>query len=60
MVEQGQKPARIVASHLTDGTVDRTRPLWPIGQVARYDGVGDTNDAASFACVAESANTIGP
>jgi feruloyl esterase len=56
-VEQGQKPVRIVASHLTDGKADRTRPLCPFGQVARYGGVGNTNDATNFSCVA--ASTIG-
>jgi feruloyl esterase len=53
-VERGQKPARIVASHLTDGKVDRTRPLCPFGQVARYGGTGDTKDAANFSWVAAS------
>jgi len=53
-VERGQKPARMVASHLTDGKVDRTRPLWPFGQVARYGGTGDTNDAVNFSCAAAS------
>jgi feruloyl esterase len=52
-VEQGQKPARIVASHLTDGKVDRTRLLCPFGQVAKYAGLGDTNDATNFSCVPE-------
>ena len=52
-VEQGHKPVRIVASHLTDGEVDRTRPLCSLGHVAQYDGVGDTDDATSFSCVAE-------
>ena len=51
--EQNKKPARIEASHLTNGKVDRTRPLCPYGQVARYRGTGDTNDAANFSCVAE-------
>ena len=51
-VEHGKKPARLVASHLTDGKVDRTRPLCPYPQVARYNGTGDTNDAASFTCAA--------
>jgi len=51
-VERGQKPARMVASHLTDGKVDRTRPLCPFGQVARYGGTGDTNAAANFTCSA--------
>jgi feruloyl esterase len=52
-VERAQKPTRIVASHLTDGKVDKTRPLCPFGQVAKWNGKGDTNDAANFACVAE-------
>ncbi len=53
-VERGQKPTRIVAAHLTDGKVDKTRPLCPFGQVAKWNGTGDTNDAANFSCVAES------
>ena len=43
-VEQGQKPARIVASRLTDGKVDRTRPLCA-KPGAKCGGAGDTNDA---------------
>ena len=50
-VEQGKKPAQIVASHLTNGQVDKTRPLCPYPQVAKYKGTGDTNDAANFSCV---------
>jgi feruloyl esterase len=53
-VQTGVAPDRIVASHLTAGVVDRTRPLCPFGQVARWNGSGSTNDAASFACVAEA------
>jgi feruloyl esterase len=53
-VERRRNPARLVASHLTDGKVDRTRPLCPFGQVARYGGTGDTNDAANFSCAAAS------
>jgi feruloyl esterase len=51
-VEQGRKPSRIVASHLTEGKVDRTRPLCPFGQSAKYSGTGSTDDAANFSCVA--------
>jgi Tannase and feruloyl esterase len=58
-VERGQKPARIVASHLTGGKVDRTRPLCPFGQVAKYKGTGDTNEAANFSCAPESMDTTG-
>jgi feruloyl esterase len=53
-VEAGKKPARILASHASNGQVDKTRPLCPLGQVAKYVGSGSTNDAASFSCVAES------
>ena len=40
-----------LAAHRTRGTVDRTRPLCPHPRVARWDGVGDPDDAASFSCV---------
>jgi len=49
-VEQGVAPERIVASHLTHGAVDRTRPLCAYPRVAVYLGRGSTDDAASFAC----------
>ena len=51
-VEQGTAPDRIVASHLTNGKVDRTRPLCPYPQVAQYKGSGSTDDAANFVCTA--------
>ena len=51
-VEQGKKPAQIVASHLTNGRVDKTRPLCPYPQVAKYKGTGSTDDAANFLCIA--------
>jgi feruloyl esterase len=51
-VERGVPPARLVAARVTpDGAADRTRPLCPYPQVARWTGAGDTNDAATFACV---------
>ena len=34
----------------TDRQVDRTRPLWPYPQAAKYKGSGNIDDAASFAC----------
>jgi feruloyl esterase len=49
-VEKGQAPARVVASHSTNGRIDRTRPLCPYPQVARYKGTGSTDEAANFTC----------
>jgi len=54
-VQTGRSPARILASHITAGKVDRTRPLCPYGQTARWNGSGSTNDAANFACVVDPA-----
>ncbi len=51
-VEQGKAPERIIASHATAGATDRTRPLCPYPQVARYKGSGSTDDAGCFDCVA--------
>lgn len=48
-VERGVAPDKIVA---TQSEPQRSRPLCPYPQVARHDGTGDVNDAASFACVA--------
>jgi feruloyl esterase len=53
-ISTGTAPARIIASHVTAGVVDRTRPLCPYGQVAQWDGRNSTNDASSFACVSAS------
>jgi feruloyl esterase len=53
-IQAGTAPERIEASHLTDGKVDRTRPLCPFGQVARWNGSGSSDDAANFACVASA------
>ena len=42
-VERGVPPDRLVAARMTpDGTVDRTRPLCPYPQLARWTGAGDT------------------
>jgi feruloyl esterase len=51
-VEHGAAPSQIVASHLTNGAVARTRPLCQYGRIAHYKGAGSTDDAASFECVA--------
>ena len=49
-VEKGKAPEQIIASHLTSGKVDRTRPLCPFPQVAQYKGSGSIDDAANFVC----------
>jgi feruloyl esterase len=50
-VEQGKAPEVMIASHADrSDTVDRTRPLCPYPQVARYKGAGSTDDAANFTC----------
>jgi feruloyl esterase len=51
-VEHGKAPDALVASHSSDGKVDRTRPLCPYPQVARYKGTGSIDEAASFVCAA--------
>lgn len=50
--EHGKPPAEIVASHLTAGTVDRTRPLCPFPQIAQYKGTGSIDQAENFVCKA--------
>jgi feruloyl esterase len=49
-VEQAKAPDRIIASRLNNGKVDRTRPLCPFPQVAKYKGTGSTDDASNFVC----------
>ncbi len=49
-VEEGKAPDRIIASGWNNGKIDRTRPLCPYPQVAKYKGTGSTDDAASFVC----------
>ena len=56
-VEHGIAPDRIVATKFMGDDpasgVALTRPLCPYPEVAHWTGVGDTNDAANFACVAD-------
>ena len=54
-VEDGQAPERLLATKLgEDDEVTMTRPVCPYPQVAVYDGSGDPNDEASFACAIPS------
>ena len=53
-VEEGSTPERLLVSKLDrEGAATMTRPLCPYPQVAVYDGTGDRNDEASFACAAQ-------
>jgi len=49
-MEEKKAPDQIVARRVTNGAVDRTRPLCPYPQVAVYQGAGDTNKAENFVC----------
>jgi tannase/feruloyl esterase len=49
-VERGSTPSRVVASHTANGVVDRTRPLCPYPQVAKYSGRGSVDAAENFVC----------
>jgi feruloyl esterase len=49
-VEKGKAPDQIIASRVRNEKIDRTRPLCPYPQVAKYKGSGSTDDAANFAC----------
>lgn len=53
-IATGKAPEPIIASQVTQGNVDRTRPLCAYGKIAKWKGTGSTDDAASFTCVAES------
>jgi feruloyl esterase len=48
--ERGKAPNQVIAAHQTAGKVDRTRPLCPYPQVARYNGPGHIDDASNFTC----------
>ena len=49
-VEHGTNPDHIVGARIVDGKTDRTRPLCPYPQVAKYKGAGSTDDAQNFVC----------
>ena len=59
-VEKGTEPSQIIATKYAAGQGPlpdfskpvMTRPLCPYPQAAKYNGTGDTNDAASFSCEA--------
>lgn len=49
-VENKKAPDQVIASHSTKGMVDRTRPLCPYPEVAKYRGSGSIDEAANFTC----------
>jgi feruloyl esterase len=49
-VEKRAAPQSIVATHSTGNHVDRTRPICPHPQVAKYTGTGSIDEATSFKC----------
>ena len=51
-VERGKAPAQIQATRIQDGMVERSRPLCPFPEIAKYKGAGDPNNAANFSCQA--------
>ena len=56
-VEQGVAPDQVIASKRQSSNPQvpalRSRPLCPYPLVARYKGIGSTDDAANFKCVME-------
>jgi len=48
--DKGVAPDKVIASHVTNGVIDRTRPLCPYPQEAQWNGTGSTDDAANFVC----------
>jgi feruloyl esterase len=48
--ESGTAPDQILAYHVTNNRVDRTRPLCYYPRVAVYKGNGSINDAENFVC----------
>ena len=52
-MRDGRAPARITAAHMSDKGVNRTRPLCPYPQVAKYMGSGSIDQAENFRCAAD-------
>jgi feruloyl esterase len=50
-VEEGKAPDRLVASRSGSNGTTRTRLLCPHPLIARYQGKGNSDDAANFTCV---------
>jgi len=48
-VEKGQAPEKLIAGRLSNGVLERTRPVFPYPVLALYSGKGDPKQADSFA-----------
>jgi feruloyl esterase len=48
--EKSTAPDRMVATHATNGAVDRSRPLCAYPQEAQWKGSGSTDQADNFTC----------
>lgn len=53
-VEKGVAPDHIVAAQMDDDKIERTRPLCPYPKLARWNGIGSSDDAKNFTCEAKS------
>jgi feruloyl esterase len=49
-VERGVAPEKIVAKRIEKGVTQMARPICPYPETVRYNGTGDSNDAANFSC----------
>jgi feruloyl esterase len=47
-VEKEQAPEKLIASRLSGGVVERSRPVFPYPKLAHYSGKGDPKQANSF------------
>jgi feruloyl esterase len=47
-VESGQAPDELIVSRLSNGVVERSRPVFAYPTLARYRGTGDPTKAGSF------------
>ena len=63
-VENGIAPTRIIGTKYVGDNpsngVSFTRPMCAYPQLARYRGVGGTNDASSFVCATDNNDSNGP
>ena len=49
-VEKGAAPEKMIAAQVVQGETKRTRPICVYPQVAKWNGTGSPDEAASFTC----------